>query len=296
MAVAGTGRDTDSPASGVMSENFPCRAIATTASKHPPAAMFKAIRIAVLLFILAIVAVNTWRTQATAVKWKYALPVNVYPINGDGSAAAQAYMRTLKAEDFKAIESFMQSEAARHGRAGATPPVEVRLGDAIDAVPPLPPLRGGRLEVAMWSLKMRWWAYRHGQTTGPGTQVKIYLLYFDPARTQRLDHSVALQKGLIGLVKVFATADMAAQNNVVIAHEFLHTLGATDKYDLATGLPHFPDGYAEPGREPPLPQRIAEIMGGRIPLAADKAEQPASLNRVLIGEKTAQEINWLASP
>jgi hypothetical protein len=258
--------------------------------------MFKAIRITLLLFILAIVAATTWRSQATAVKWKYTLPVNVYPINGDGSAAAQAYMRTLTADDFKAIEAFMQSEAARHGRGGASPPVEVRLGEPIDAAPPPAPVRGSRLEVAAWSLKMRWWAYRHGQTTGPGTQVKMYLLYFDPARTQRLDHSVALQKGLIGLVKVFASAGMAAQNNVVIAHEFLHTLGATDKYDLSTGQPLFPEGYAEPHREPLWPQRFAEVMGGRIPLAADKAEQPAGLNRALIGEQTAREIRWLPAP
>jgi len=34
----------------------------------------------------------------------------------------------------------------------------------------------------------------------------------------------------------------------VIAHELLYTLNATDKYDLNTGLPIFPNGYAEPER------------------------------------------------
>lgn len=257
--------------------------------------MFKTLRIAVLLFILALVAASAWRSQATSVKWKYALPVNLYPVNADGSAAAEAFIQRLSVNDFKAIESFMQSQATIHGRrfdAGISP-VDLRLGRPVAEVPPAAPAGGHALQVALWSLKMRWWAWRHGETAGPDTQVKVYLLYFDPARHPRLDHSVALQKGLIGVVKVFAAADMAAQNNVVIAHELLHTLGATDKYDPSTGQPVFPDGYAEPGREPRLPQRFAEIMGGRIPVAPGKADQPDSLNHALIGEKTAREINWL---
>ena len=85
---------------------------------------------------------------------------------------------------------------------------------------------------------------------------------------------------------------MSRQNNVVIAHEFLHTLGATDKYDPATNQPLFPDGYANPDLDPLLPQRFAEIMAGRTPLSRNEAETPASLVDALIGNKTAQEINW----
>lgn len=254
--------------------------------------MFKTLRIFVLLSILAIVAAGSWRMQTNSVQWKYTLPVNVYPINGDGSAAAEAYLRTVSLDDFKPIEAFMQAQASRYGR-DAKASIEVRLGQPIPALPPAPPVHGGVLEVVVWSLKMRWWAYRHGETVGPGPQVKLYLLYFDPAQTQRLDHSTALQKGLVGRVKVFASAAMARQNNIVIAHEFLHTLGATDKYDFANNQPVFPDGYAEPLRAPLLPQVFAEVMAGRTPLTDTAAELPPSLNRVVIGEKTAQEINWL---
>ena len=139
---------------------------------------------------------------------------------------------------------------------------------------------------------MRWWAYRNADTKGAGTQVKLFLIYFDPALNSRLGHSTGLQKGLIGRVNVFASRDMASQNNVVIAHEFLHTLGATDKYDPATNQPIFPDGYALPDQVPLLPQRYAEIMGGRTPVTQTVAEQPAGLHETLIGEKTAMEINW----
>jgi hypothetical protein len=254
--------------------------------------MFKTIRIILLLFVLVAMAWGTWRTQVNSVKWKYTLPVNIYPINADGRAATQAYVQNLTVEDFKPLEAFMLSEAKRYGRESFAS-VEVRLGPMINGLPPLAPVRGGPLQVAWWSLNMRWWAWRHGDTTGPAPQVKMYLLYFDPAQRQRLDHSTALQKGLIGLAQVFATSTMAGSNNFVIAHEFLHTLGATDKYDFSTNQPRFPDGYADPNKEPRFPQAFAEVMGGRMPLSPTQSEQPVNLKRVLIGEQTAREINWL---
>jgi hypothetical protein len=149
------------------------------------------------------------------------------------------------------------------------------------------------LEVIAWNLKMRWWVYRSTDTVGLGPLVKMFVLYFDPAQSKRLAHSTGLQKGLIGRVNTFAARDMAKQNNVIIAHEFLHTLGATDKYDPATSQPLYPDGYANPDLKPLLTQRYAEIMAGRTPLSQTEAETPTSLDDALIGSKTALEINWL---
>jgi len=253
--------------------------------------MFKAIRIFILLLILAAVALGTWRAQARSVEWKYALPVNVYLINGDASEASAEYLKGLTLADFKPLEAFMQEEAARYGHASRAS-VEVRLGGILASQPPEPPRNGSALAVIIWSLKMRWWSYRNADSKGPGSQVKLFLLYFDPARTNRLAHSTGLQKGLIGRVNVFASHDMASQNNVVIAHEFLHTLGATDKYDPASNLPVYPEGYAVPEQVPLLPQRFAEIMAGRTPVSENKAEIPAGLHESVIGEKTAMEINW----
>lgn len=256
------------------------------------ASMFRAFRIIILLFIFTGVALGAWRASTRSVEWKYTLPVNIYPINGDGSLVAADYLRSLTAEDFKPIETFMRDEAERYGRS-SNASIEIRLGGIMDTQPPVPPRNGSALDVMAWSLKMRWWAYRNTDTTGPGPQVKMFVLYFDPAQSRRLDHSTGLQKGLIGRVNTFASRGMAKQNNVVIAHEFLHTLGATDKYDPATNQPLFPDGYAIPDLKPLLPQRFAEIMAGRTPLSQSEAETPAALDDALIGRKTAQEINWL---
>ena len=253
--------------------------------------MFRAVRIVILLFVLLGVALGAWRAKTRSVEWKSTLPVTIYPINGDGSAAAANYLRSLNVADFKPIETFMRDEAARHGRSSAAS-IEIRLGGKIDAPPPVPPRNGSAFEVMAWSLKMRWFAYRNAHPEGPGTHVSMFVLYFDPAQNARLGHSTGLRQGLIGRVNAFAARDMARQNNVIIAHEFLHTLGATDKYDVATNQPLFPDGYADPNLSPLLPQRFAEIMAGRTPLAKAEAETPPSLDDALIGSKTAQEINW----
>jgi hypothetical protein len=143
-----------------------------------------------------------------------------------------------------------------------------------------------------WSLRLRFWAWQHDTYQGARANVRLFLLYHDDRTSPRLAHSTGLEKGLIGVVNLFASEDMARENNVIVMHELLHTLGATDKYDPASNQPRYPEGYAEPDLQPRWPQRYAEIMGGRIPMSAVRAEQAEGLERVLIGPLTAREINW----
>lgn len=253
--------------------------------------MFRAFRIFILLLIFMGVAYGTWRTKTQSTAWKYTLPVNIYLVNGDDSPATAEYLSKLTVADFKPIETFMRDEAARYGRSSRSS-IEIRLGNIIRSRPPMPVRNAEVMDTILWSLKMRWWAFRNTDNVWNGMQVKMFVLYYDPKSSSRLDHSTGLQKGLIGLVKAFATRDMADQNNIVITHEFLHTLGATDKYDLTTNQPAYPDGYAEPDLVPLLPQKFGEIMAGRTPLSRTEAVTPASLNYLLIGNATAQEINW----
>lgn len=254
--------------------------------------MFKTIRIFILLFILAAVSYSGYRAKTQSVEWKYTLMVNVYPINGDGSELAENYISGLTNQEYASIEQFMLDAAEQYGKTQHAS-IQIRLQNKLNKKPPAPPDNASVVEIMWWSLQFRWWAYRHAKVQGPGTQVRLFVQYFDPQR-QQVHRSTALQEGLIGQVNVFATADMREKNNVVIAHEFLHTLGATDKYDLSSDFPSFPDGYAEPEKSPLHPQRYAEIMGGRLPLNAFDAVIPSHLNRVIIGTKTAQEINFLA--
>ena len=98
---------------------------------------------------------------------------------------------------------------------------------------------------------------------------------------------------MVGVVNAYASRRRTGSNNVIIAHEFLHTLGATDKYDPADGQPIAPDGLAEPDRRPLYPQRLAEIMGGRTALAENDAVIPKGLRFAVIGPLTASEIRLL---
>ena len=252
--------------------------------------MFKAIRISILLFILVFVALNTWMSQSRSTDWNNSLWIKIYPINADGSDASDKYMGTLNTAVFERIETFVGKETERYGKS-VDRPLRVELGEPITEQPPAIDADSGVLGIMLWSLKMRWWA--SGVTDDQDhiePDVRIFVRYHDPDYGHLLENSVGLQRGLVGVVNAYASRRNAGSNNVIIAHEFLHTLGATDKYQLASGQPNYPDGIAEPDRSPLYPQRFAEIMGGRIALAENDAVIPKSLKFALIGPLTAEEI------
>lgn len=253
--------------------------------------MFKFLRIAILLLILATVAQEAWLSRSRAVSWQDPLRVAIYPINGDGSPAAAAYVQALGPNAFGSIETFFAEEANRHGLA-ITRPVTVTVAPPVAALPPQPPRGGSVLENVVWSLKMRWWVWRNDTLSDAKPQVRLFVLFFDPASHDQLPHSVGVQRGMVGLINAFATSGMSGSNAVIIAHELLHTLGATDKYEPGSNLPRYPDGYAEPERAPLHPQTFAEIMGGRIPVSESRADIPESLGLTVIGLATATEIGW----
>ena len=255
--------------------------------------MFKAARISILLFILFFVAVSTWLTQARSTDWNNSLWVKIYPINADGSDVAAKYIDNLEVDDFRGIESFLARETERYARA-VSRPVRIELGTQVREPPPRIPAEPNMLSIMMWSLKMRWWA---GRVTDAQDRiepdVRIFVRYHQPDIAVRLENSVGLQKGMVGIVNGYASRRHRGTNNVIIAHEFLHTLGATDKYSPLDGQPVGPDGIAEPDRKPLYPQRYAEIMGGRVALSETDSVIPSSLKYVVIGPLTASEIRLI---
>lgn len=258
----------------------------------PQGSFFRSLRIALLLLILLAVAGDAWLTGLRTTSWEEPLWVSVYPINADGSAATADYIASLDNGQFAPVAEFLAREAQRYGVTQAAP-MQLRLAGEIHERPPAPPPNSERLAVMLWSLQMRYWAWRMQRSIdGPPSDIQVFVQYFDPQLTHRVAHSVGLQKGLIGVVNAFASRKQSGQNNVVIAHELLHTVGATDKYDLSSSLPVYPQGYADPGREPLYPQTRAEIMAGRVPMSEHAAELPMSLNKVIVGPETAAEIRW----
>jgi hypothetical protein len=245
-------------------------------------------RVLILLLVLAAVAGVTLWERLWVRNWTRPLQVAIYPVAMD--AASAAFVAQLTEADFRDIGAFLVSESQRWRRGRSIPAPQLMLKPALREPPPLEPARDALAAIRL-SLRLRWYAFRHTPFRENLGAVRLFVLYHPPRSHEALPHSLGLRKGLLGVVHVFATAEQRAQNNVVIAHELLHTLGATDKY-AADGQPVFPVGYADPFTEPRHPQDKAEIMAGRIAVSEHQAVIPAGLEQSAIGYATAAEIGW----
>lgn len=258
--------------------------------------MWRHVRIGFLLLALACAAFYTWRERVTTTDWDKTLWIGVFPVNADGAPVGRGYIDALSQARIADIERFLNDEARRHG-VTLSRPVRVDLYPEVRELPPARAPDASMLTTAWWSLKLRLYARRNSHAPGRASPtVRLFVLYHDPARSPEVPHSVGLQKGLVGVVHAFADPGMTGANNVVIAHEILHTLGATDKYDLATLAPIYPDGFADPARDPRYPQDQAEIMAGRFAVDDHTFEMPESLREVVVGDATARELRWARSP
>jgi len=254
--------------------------------------VWRNIRIAILLLVLIWAAGHTWLERITSTGWKEPLWVGIFPVNADGSPAAESYIEGLGDREFTDVEDFIAREAHRYGKE-LEQPVHVALYPQVKQTPPELERGAGVLDTALWSLKLRWFAWRAVDVRGRAPpRIRMFVLYHDPANLHRVPDSHGMQKGLTGVVHAFALRSMAGGNSIVVAHELLHTLGATDKYEPGSGLPLFPAGFAEPERQPLYPQDKAEIMAGRRAVSAQDAEMPVSLGSVVVGPATAAEIRW----
>ena len=97
--------------------------------------------------------------------------------------------------------------------------------------------------------------------------------------------------GRVGVAQVDVARDSIDFPLFVAAHELMHTLGASDKYD-SSGNAIYPDGFAEPYHAPLYPQRGAEIMARDLPLSPTSARPPDTLDELFVGNTTAAEIGW----
>lgn len=253
---------------------------------------FRNIRIALLAVILAVVGLSAKYQSFHSRNWAKTLEIVILPINAEGGSATELYIESLQDSHFKDINLWFSREAKRYGL-DIEKPVDVRLGPTVVNHPPDFPGQENPLKVLFWGLRFRWWVWRNTPDIDSTlTQIRIFVMYYQGEDGKPLQHSLGMEKGLLGLVHAYADHKQTKQNNIVIAHEMLHTVGAIDKY-VAWGAPVYPAGYADPHRTPLFPQRNAEIMAGRIPVSHQKSYMAESLRSVLINSYTAREINWI---
>lgn len=255
--------------------------------------MFKKIRVAILLSILLFVAVGEFLAERRSTDWDDTLWVDVYLVNGDQLDSTQRYVDSIDAKEFDGVDEFFAAEAKRYG-VSIDQPFRLNIAGQYRGELPTPDARPSLLGIMWWSLEMRWLTLKlDWQSSGPKPDIVAFAIYHKPADSAVLDPSTGLRKGLIAVTNLFASRDERGANQIVLAHELLHTLGATDKYSLASNQPRFPDGFADPALKPLVPQKRAELMAGRIPLDEQHAVMPESLRTVVVGRLTAKEIGWL---
>lgn len=251
------------------------------------------LRLAILVAVLIFVALGAWLDRSRSRDWNDTLRVTVYPISKSTDARVRAYTAALQAGDFADVESFFVDEASSYDITLAQP-VRVRVSHAAKELPPALPEQPGPLTIALWSLRLRYFAARTAWNDPlPAPDIQVFALYspLGPGSVAMPD-SVGLSKGLVALTHLYGDMAAAGSNHVVLVHEVLHTLGATDKYDFATGQPVVPTGLGEQDRQPLYPQVFGEIMAGRIATSAHEAVVAGSLEQMLVGPATALEIGW----
>lgn len=252
--------------------------------------VFKLMRIVLLLSVLFVMLAGTWMDERRLAGWERPVWVTIYPIVADRDPQTRKHAEAIDAASFEEINHFFERDLSVYG-ISLTPAFNFQIAPVTDELPPVIPDRLSPLAIALWSLEMRWWSWRMDRNDGlVAADIQMFVLYHEIGGDSEMSMSVGMRKGMYGLVKAYAGQGTNKQNQIVIAHEMLHVLGATDKYVFATGDPEYPFGYVEPNKRPLFPQTQAEIMGGRIPLSSFESLMPDSLKQCRIGHQTAEEI------
>ncbi|HEX5458918.1 MAG TPA: hypothetical protein VFX20_03020 [Steroidobacteraceae bacterium] len=254
--------------------------------------MWRALRTGFLLFVLLVVATQAWIERFSTTRWQHTVYVGAFPVSADASRVTSDYVAQLDQRKIAEVSEFVKTEASRYG-VDVDEPIELHLYPPLASPPPALDSGAGVLTRIVWSLRLRYYRHRMLAAVSPRPQIAMFLLYHDPAHAPSLPHSAGLQRGLTAVVHLFASRAQEAQNRIVMAHELLHTFGATDKYDLSTGLPRYPEGFADPQLIPRYPQHLAEIMAVKMPLSVAEARMPDGLEDERVGPVTAREIGWV---
>jgi hypothetical protein len=256
--------------------------------------LFKLIRVVLLASLLFVIVVGTWMTEKRLAAWERPTLVTVYPIVADDDPASREFAEALTTAEFEPVNAFFERESAPYGFT-LSPAFRFQVAEVSTGLPPTIPGQFNTAQIAVWSLKMRWWAWlRQLDSELITPDIQMFMLFRGLNGEGEAGISVGMRKGRYGIVRAYARENMRNSNLIVFTHEMLHVLGASDKYVLTTGEPLYPDGYADPRQQPLFPQKRAEIMGGRIPLTAYSSKMPRSLEACHIGRKTGQEIGFLS--
>jgi len=257
---------------------------------------FYRVRVSILLTLLAVVCLwACYDVRARKARTEWTQPVRVGLVllqRGDVEPRALPALVSRAV----ALEERLAEEHARY-QPGRSRMIEiVPFGPVrVDA---LPPSDTGETFFERLAHAYRLWRYTEAVDRAASVPThrfdsRIYLVA-EPPKSPSASYVEGFSEegGRVGVTHVeldMSTVDLAL---FVVAHELLHTLGASDKYD-ATGRTRFPEGLPEPDRVPLFPQPGAEVMARNRVVSATEERPPASLDEIYVGRVTAREIGWI---
>jgi hypothetical protein len=247
------------------------------------------------LFVVAAWAGGVHRIRAARVKWDRPVEVAVVLLSATDIDA----LGVARLDDgLRELEGRLSAEFARYRGGGGTP-FSFRLVGPVsfNGTLSFTPESPGMVDRATHAVRL-WRTLRGIHAAARFDPVpydaRIYLL-IEPATVPEGTRTFAEGSGAVGgdvgLVRAAAGSDDAVLALTAVAHELLHCLGASDKYDPA-GHALAPDGLAEPDLSPQYPQRYAEWMVGEVPVGPGQGRIPSSLAEIRVGPATAREIGW----
>ncbi len=142
--------------------------------------MWRKLRILVLLLILLVVALNQYFDRVYSTDWNTPLRVTVYPIDGDGSAVTEQFIKTLAPDRFQALEGFFEREASFRG-VTMDRPIQFKSAPQLRELPPALARDANVFSIMWWSLRMRYWAWQSPDVPGVAPDIKLFVVYHDPA-------------------------------------------------------------------------------------------------------------------
>jgi hypothetical protein len=254
---------------------------------------FFGVRVGFLLGVLVLVALYAWkdvRDRRERNEFSRTLEVGLVLVT-DG-ALDPGDVELLKSR-VPALQERLR-EAFESHRGSELEPFSFVVSGPVPLEEPLPVPAEGLVAAARYAYQLHRFTRdvdaRAGVSRGE-LDSRIYLVLRPPS-AQGIVEGMSEQGGRVGIALAELDASTVDISLFVAAHELFHTLGASDKYDPVTGRARYPDGLAEPGRVPRLPQRYAEVMARNRPIAPGRELRPESLDELWVGKKTAAEIGW----
>lgn len=255
---------------------------------------FFRLRVTVLLGVLALVLVwgaHDWSERRARTTWQR--PLRVALVLVEREPISEETLALLTTRSFE-LERRLAREYARHTGRDFTPIEIVVRGPA--TAPESPPSAQGDSAFQLLTHTLRLWRWTSARDSDArvelGYDSRIYLvLRASEGKALAFVEGESEYRGRVGVAQADIGGDTIDFALFVAAHELLHTLGASDKYDAA-GRASFPNGFAEPQRVPLFPQAAAEVMARNVPVGPGSERPPETLSELVVGDETAREIGW----